>query len=1339
MSWRKLPTWSNRISAPIVARCVGWRDELRGGLMRLVGWIGVLGMLGLLAEMGPGASGGWHARAAAANSGLANNSAPPGNGTPHSAAPLPARVPFALAEPAFERIDPEEAIGGGTVTALLQDQRGLLWIGSQRGLVRYDGYRFQSFVHDAHRQGSLPGNFVVALAQGADGKIWVGTDSDGLARFDPQSGQFESFRHDPAQPDSISGGTIWAMVAGPDGGLWIATDGGLDYRPPHGTGFVHLRHAPTRPGSLASDQVRSLLLDRQSQLWVGSYGGLQRLSLAQQQRAMRAAGSGRGAAAGVGPAAGSAPASGTEPAASADFERITLPAAMLGQVITSLFQAQDGKLWIGSNKQGAAWLAPGSGQWHLLPPASGAPGGSGAVGAAGDESGLSHGWIIAISQVNSEQIWLATALGGINVVSASDGKVLQRLRHDAALPSSLALDDMGALLLDRSGWLWVGTWGGGLQRYNANNRAFSVLRHSPTRPDSLSHADVHSALELADGKILIGSSGNGIDIYDRQRGVIGGYRARGDARQLDKAPSKESNQAPNKGLGKTAVAGRNQAGAALGSDARPPATLPDASVYALAQSADGVVWAGTVQAGVARLVSGADGAAAWHGTQGLPNPKVNRLLAGAGENAVWAGTDDGLARWQGERFEVVPGADGKSIGSVTALVQEPGGRLWVGSNRGLWLLEPGAARLRSIVHDAARADSLVSNVVKGLLLDRQGHLWVNTHQGLERMRSFENGVARFEHISAMLGVVGQNLGGNMHQDRLGRIWVGYAVIEINPLRMHELSKIDGFDNGGAWSGASTDTRDGWFLVGGATGLALIDSAAFVPWQEQPALVVTDLKINGKAAAPGPLTGAQPRLTLHPEQRHFSIEFAALDYSQPRRNRYRYQLQGYDSEWIDTDYEHRLAAYGNLWPGHYRLRVQGSNRLGQWSAHELEITITVLPAFWQTGWCMALFLLALGSAIGFGYRWRLAKLQLRTRRLEQVVAERTADISAAHDQLAASHRELQETQAQLIESGKMATLGQLVANVAHEINTPIGAVKGSSKVIADGYATALEAVPQLIHILNPAQLALFRALLACAVRGDDMASTRQLREQSQTLQQQLQQAGVMGAERKASALAHLRVYPALSGDVARWLPLLTHEQADFILKSAQSIALIHNHTRNIDQALARMSKIVYALTSFLPSGSGSERHMSGADLDQGIDTVLTIYQSRMQQGVKLVRQYQSLPAVPCYPDELNQVWNNLIQNALQAMQYQGTLTISVASIGAEAVVAISDTGCGIVPAIRERIFEPFFTTRPVGEGSGLGLDLVRKIVARHHGRISVDSTPDQGSTFTVFLPLRQEQT
>jgi signal transduction histidine kinase len=200
--------------------------------------------------------------------------------------------------------------------------------------------------------------------------------------------------------------------------------------------------------------------------------------------------------------------------------------------------------------------------------------------------------------------------------------------------------------------------------------------------------------------------------------------------------------------------------------------------------------------------------------------------------------------------------------------------------------------------------------------------------------------------------------------------------------------------------------------------------------------------------------------------------------------------------------------------------------------------------------------------------------------------------------------------------------------------------------------------------------------------------------------------------------------------------------------------LQESTQTIEMAIQRVSKIVFALKTYAHPDH-QIREMVEADIRQGIEATLTIFQNQLRHGVEVVRHYAEVPPILCYPDELQQVWTNLIQNALQAMNYQGTLEIAVGSEQkAEEqrvvpstqhpapstqylVVSITDSGCGITEELKDNVFEPFFTTRPTGEGSGLGLNIARKIIEKHHGRIELHSQPGR-TTFQIFLPHVQMQ-
>ncbi|AMC35552.1 sensor histidine kinase [Janthinobacterium sp. B9-8] len=337
----------------------------------------------------------------------------------------------------------------------------------------------------------------------------------------------------------------------------------------------------------------------------------------------------------------------------------------------------------------------------------------------------------------------------------------------------------------------------------------------------------------------------------------------------------------------------------------------------------------------------------------------------------------------------------------------------------------------------------------------------------------------------------------------------------------------------------------------------------------------------------------------------------------------------------------------------------------------------------------------------------------------------AAAETSREQTANALETLRQAQSQLIQSEKMAALGQLIAGVAHEINTPIGAVKSSGKNIADSLSHALENLPRLFQILTEIDQQRFIQLIS--YKPEHVLSHREERSKVRTLNQELEAENIEDAHYKAGILVQLHAENSL----AEYLPLLQHPDHGLILDTAYSISSIVSNTDNINSAVEQVSKIIFALKSF--SRFDHEGVSTEAHLKDGLETVLTIYQNQIKQNIELIRHYEDIAPIVCFPDELNQVWTNLIHNGLQAMQYKGVLKIEISRTENEARVAISDSGCGIAENIRPKIFDAFFTTKPIGEGSGLGLDIVKRIIHKHHGRIEVQSEVGLGTTFLIYLP------
>ncbi len=288
-------------------------------------------------------------------------------------------------------------------------------------------------------------------------------------------------------------------------------------------------------------------------------------------------------------------------------------------------------------------------------------------------------------------------------------------------------------------------------------------------------------------------------------------------------------------------------------------------------------------------------------------------------------------------------------------------------------------------------------------------------------------------------------------------------------------------------------------------------------------------------------------------------------------------------------------------------------------------------------------------------------------LEEQVEQRTHDLRE-------TLKELKASQAQLIQSEKMASLGQMVAGVAHEINTPLGYARSNAEIVR----TSLTDIRALVDAQS-------RALALMTHEETDV-------------------------EQVADALA------TAEGRVTELVGELDSLLVD------------------TDHGLKQIAELVGSLKDF----SRVDRSRSDLfDVNDGIDAALKICGNQLKHRVEVVRSYGKLPQIECSPSQLNQVFLNLINNAAQAIDGEGKIYIHTTPSAMGVSIRVLDNGSGMSEEVRARIFEPFFTTKPVGKGTGLGLSIVYRIIEDHGGTIEVRSTPGKGSEFTIELPLKQQ--
>ncbi len=354
-----------------------------------------------------------------------------------------------------------------------------------------------------------------------------------------------------------------------------------------------------------------------------------------------------------------------------------------------------------------------------------------------------------------------------------------------------------------------------------------------------------------------------------------------------------------------------------------------------------------------------------------------------------------------------------------------------------------------------------------------------------------------------------------------------------------------------------------------------------------------------------------------------------------------------------------------------------------------------------------------------------ELEHHRHHLEEMVEERTEELSTRSRELEIAMADLKSTQSQLIQSEKMAALGQLIAGVAHEVNTPLGVIRSSVGSISSFLKDTLLKLPDFFSSMTEEERKQFFILLEDALNSQNSLSAKEERQLKRELLHELEEMGIQN-----SGIASRFVKMGLYNKFEKHKYIFHSRKSDEIIETAYELTSVYSSSENIAVAAERASKVVFALKSFAHFDKTGEA--VEADISEGIETVLTLYHNMLKQGIEVEKDYKAKPVIKCFPDELNQVWTNLIHNSIQAMDGKGKLKISIEEKDENVIVSISDNGRGIPDEIKGRIFEPFFTTKPQGEGSGLGLDIVRKIIEKHKGKIEFDS--EQGRTeFRIFLP------
>ncbi len=796
----------------------------------------------------------------------------------------------------FSLIDINSGLSNNQVKCFLKDTNGFLWIGTAAGLNRYDGYKLKVFTYHSNDTTSLGSNDILKLSEGPDGRIWVQTPQ-GTNVYDPAT---ETFLRSPNQlllQYGIPAGPVRDILKDKEGYFWFAVAGqGLTRYDARRHTSRRLKHTFPAKSSLSTDYVSAMGQTTAGDLWVvHSNGILERLDLKTQQVVERS---------------------------DAIYRKYSQEMRSYALTLDS-----DNDLWLYAREKESGvyfYNQAAKSLEHFHKNAARLP--------------LNNNQVRGIAEAAKGRIWIGTDHGGINVIDKKNMTV-QYIRRNEEVANSLAHNSINALYKDPEGIIWVGTFKKGVNYYHQNNIRFPLISHQASVKESLPFDDVNVFVEDDKANLWIGTNGDGLLYLDRATGAYTRYRH----------DATNPNSLPNDVIvsllldkDKTLWVGTYLGGLVkydgrtfkqYKNDPSDPASLSDNSVWELYQDGRGTVWAGTLHGGLEQY-----------------DPKTDSFRHSASSGGEYPVHCD----------------------YVSSITEDSHGNLWVGGGNGVDVFNKQTGKSTYFYHDPRNPKSLVSNNITYIRRDQRNNIWVGTAEGLDLYNAQDGS---FRHFTTADGLPSNTIVAILEDDNRN-LWLSTPNGLSNLVVRHQggsdqysfrnYDELDGLQGKAFNENAALKTSKGELLFGGPNGFNL-----FRPEQIQkntlvPRIVFTDFQlfnksipinrpVQGRVILPKALSDTRS-ITLKHDENVFSIEFAALNFFHPEKNKYRYQLEGFDKEWHTVDNSNRRVTYTNLDPGVYTFKVMAANNDGVWNKAAANMTIAVLAPFWQTKEALVLYVI-----------------------------------------------------------------------------------------------------------------------------------------------------------------------------------------------------------------------------------------------------------------------------------------------------------------------------------------------------------------------------------------------